>query len=89
MDSVDIVQSTCSNTPAAQCPWKMSTESMDFLQTGKKVCLHTILARKLQFIHSFIKYASMFLARLYEVQKSYCSHPGIGIRVGFQVKVFG
>ena len=35
MDSVDIVQSTCSNTPAGQCPWKMSTESMDFLQVGK------------------------------------------------------
>ena len=38
-----------------------------------------------------------FLARLYEVQKSYCSQPGVGVhvrvsvcvRVGFQVKVFG
>ena len=33
-DSVDIVLSSCSNTPAGQCPWKMSTETMDFLQTG-------------------------------------------------------
>ena len=32
--SMDIVQSTGSNIPAGQCPCKMSTESMDFQQTG-------------------------------------------------------
>ena len=40
-----------------------------------------------------------FLARLYEVQKSYCSQPGVGVHVrvrvsvrigvGLKVKVFG
>ena len=34
MDTLDIVQSFHSNTLAGQCPWKMSTETMDFLQTG-------------------------------------------------------
>ena len=34
MDTLDIVQSTHSNTPAGQYQWKMSTETMDFLQMG-------------------------------------------------------
>ena len=30
MDSLEIVQCFRSNTPAGQCPWTLSTDSMDF-----------------------------------------------------------
>ena len=51
MDSVDIVHGLsghcpCSNTPAGQCPWTMSTESMDFLQMGRHYRVKLLQRRK-------------------------------------------